>query len=184
MTQEKNRLIDLKLILPASLLILEAVAVIVLVMTGYEITQFLLLIFILLGVFLIFQVVQQLAARWRIRQAMTKIKEGQALADAGENLRAIRLWKSLLFSLPEESYFDVLERMAAAYEQENMNEALLQVEAIQAESKGFFKRTRNLHQATPQDRQNWKARALELQKMIQALPEEPGQKLSDTQPEK
>lgn len=183
MSEENKRPLDFKLILPSSLLILESIVVIVLITTGYEVTQILLFLFILIGAFLVFQVGRQLIARWRINQAVTKIKEGQALADAGENLRALRLWKSLLFSLPEESFFDVLQHMTTAYEDENMHEAIHQVRAIQAESRSFFEMTRNLRKATPQDRRDWKSRAFELQNMIKALPEKPGQDLSDTQPE-
>lgn len=183
MNKENKKPLELNLILPLSLLILEAIIVIVLLATGYEITQFLLFFFILLGVFLVYQIGRHLAAKWRINQALTKIKEGQALADAGKQMEAIKLWKSLLFSLPQEHFIDVLQRMKAAYENRNMDEALQQIKAIQAESKDFFKMTRNLRKATPQDRRNWQARAFELQKMVNALPEEPGQDLSDTKPE-
>jgi len=183
MIEQNRKPFDLSLILPLFLLILEVVAIVVLVTTGYEITQFFVFFFILLGAFLVFQVGRQLFARWRIRQAVTKVKEGQALAEAGENLRAIRLWKCLLFSLPKEQFLDVLHRMETIYEEEHMDEAVQQVQAIQAESKEFFEMTRNLRKATPQDRRNWKALALELQKMIKALPEEPGLDLSDTKPE-
>jgi ABC-type multidrug transport system fused ATPase/permease subunit len=182
MTQENENALDLNLFLPLSLLILEVVAIVVLAATGYEITQFLMLAFILLGVFLIFQVGRQLFARWRNHQTVTKVQEGQALADAGENLRAIRLWKSLLFSLPKERFFDVLNRMKTIYEDENMEAAIQQVQAIQEESEEFYEMTRNLRKATTQDRENWKSQAFKLQKMIHALPEEPGQDLSDTKP--
>ena len=184
MNDDNQKTLDLRLILPSSLLILEAVALIILLASGYEITQFLLLFFILLGAFLVFQVGRQLVARWRFRQAVTKIKEGQALADAGKNLQAIQLWKSLLLSLPKEHFIDVLQRMETAYDDENMNEAFQQVEAILAESKDFFKLTNKRRKATAQDRRDWKAQAFKLQKMIKVLPEEPGQDLSDTNPEK
>ncbi len=183
MNEENNRLFELNLILPLSLLILEIIVIIVLVASGYEITQFLLFFFILLGAFLILQVGRQLMAKWRINQAITKIKEGQALVEAGQHLQAIKLWKSMLFSLPQEHFFDVLKRIESAYEEKNMNEAIQQVQAIQAESKDFFEMTRNLRKGTPQDRRNWQTRAFELQNMIKALPEEPGQDLSDTKPE-
>jgi len=183
MSEQSKLPLDLNLILPAALLILEVIAIIILVLTGYKITQFLLIFFILLGAFLVFQVGRQLFARWRIHQAVTKVKEGQMLADAGKNLRAVRLWKSLLFSLPEKGFFDVLQRIASAYKEEDMPEAVQQAHAIQAESRGFFEMTRNLRKATPKDRRNWKARALELQKMIKALPEKPGQDFTDTKPE-
>ena len=175
--------LDLSLILPLTLLILEAVVIIVLVATGYEITQTLLILFILLGVYLIYQIGRQLVGRWRINQAVTKIKEGKALADAGQNLQALQLWKSLLYTLPEEQFSEVLQRMASAYKDENMQEAVQQVQAIQSASKDFFEMSRNLRKATQQDRRDWQAMAYELQKMIKALPEEPGQDLSDTIPE-
>lgn len=183
MREDKKRNQDLSLILPLVLLILEVVAIIVLVAAGYKITQFLLYFFLILGVFFVYQIGRQLIARWRISQAVTKIKEGQALADAGQHLQAIKLWKSLLLTLPQEQFMDVLNRLQDAYENKNMEEAVQQVQAIQAESKDFFEMSRNLRKATPQDRRNWQARAFELQKMVSALPEEPGQDLSDTQPE-
>ena len=184
MNEDNQRPLDLRLILPLSLLILEAIAMIILVARGYEITQFLLFLFILLGAFLVFQVSRQLVARGRVRQAVTKVKDGQTLADAEKNLQAIQLWKSLLFSLPKNHFKDVLQRMETVYEDENMNEAVQQVQAILAESKDFFKLANKLRKQTPKDRRDWQAQAVKLQKMIKALPEEPGQDLPDTQPDK
>ncbi|MFW5713070.1 MAG: hypothetical protein ACOCYU_00180 [Brevefilum sp.] len=183
MNQDNKRTLDLSLILPLSLLILEIIVIIVLLTSGYEITQFLIFLFILLGAFLVLQVGRQMLNRWRINQAVVKIKEGQILMDAGHNLQAIQLWKSLLFSLPKEHFFDVLQRIESAYEKEEMEEAIQQIQAIKAESKDFFQMTRNLQKATAEDRRDWQARAFKLQNMIKALPEKPGQDLSDTKPE-
>jgi len=183
MDKENKSNLDLSLILPLALLILEAAVIIVLVASGYEITQTLIILFILLGVFLIYQIGRQLVGRWRINQAVTKIKEGQVLADAGKELQAVKLWKSLLYTLPEEQFTEVLQRIESVYENENMQEAVQQAQAIQSASKDFFEMSRNLRKATPQDQRDWRAKAFELQKMIKALPEEPGQDLSDTKPE-
>ena len=181
MNEDKQRSLDLRLILPLSLLILEALAIIILVARGYEITQFLLILFILLGAFLVFQIGRQLVARWRVRQAMTKVKQGRALANAGINLQAIQLWKSLLFRLPKEHFFNVLQPMKTDYEDENMDEAIQQIRAILAESKTHFKLTNKLHKLTAQDQRIWHSKATELQKIIKALPGEPGKDLLDTQ---
>lgn len=183
MTNENKRQLDLSLLLPLSLLILEVVAINILIAAGYEIPQFLLFIFILLAVFLVYRVGRQLFARWRIHRAITKIKEGQALADAGRHRQAIQLWKSLLFTLPQDQFLDVLQRIEAVYNHKNMEDAIQQVQAIHSESRDFFQMTRNLQKATPKDRRQWQAQAVELQNMIKALPEEPGQDLVDTQPE-
>ena len=145
MTPNKEKSVNFSLFLPLALLILEIIAVILLVLTGYEITPFLMFFLILLGVFLLYQIGRQLIARWRINQAVTKIKEAQALADAGELLKAITLWKSLLLSLPEAHFFDVLNRMENAYEKVQMQEAVQQVRAIQSESPAFFEMTRGHH---------------------------------------
>jgi hypothetical protein len=61
-----------------------------------------------------------------------------------------------------------------------MNEAVQQVKAIRSESLNFFEMTRDPQKATAKDRKDWQARALELRKMIKALPTEAGQYLSES----
>jgi hypothetical protein len=180
MQNKKNKKIDWLLILPAGLLLIEAIIVVVLLATGYEITQPMMFFLILLAAFLAFQVWRHLSIRIRVQKAVAKIDEGKALIDSGQPVKAIRLWKELLLSLPRDKYLDVLNMLEDIYGEQKMNEAVQQVKAIRSESLNFFEMTKNSQKATTKDRKDWQARALKLRKMIKALPTEPGQDLSES----
>ena len=180
MVNNTKRKIDWLLILPAGLLLIEGIIVIVLLATGYEITQPMMFFFILLAAFLAFQVWRHLSTRIRVQKAVAKIDEGMALVDSGQPFEAIGLWKELLLSLPRDKYLDVLNMLENTYGEQNIYEAVQQVKAIRSESLNFFEITKNPQKATAKDRKDWQARALELRKMIKALPTEPGQDLSES----
>jgi len=183
MAENNQQRLNLRLILPIALLLVELIVVIVLLVAGYEITTLLTYFFILLAVFLIYQIGRQLILRWRIQRAITKIEDADKLAQAGHTLDAIRLWKSLLFSLPRDHFLSVLSKMKGAYQNQGMEEAVQQINAIHSESVEYFQMINTVEKPTPKDRRDWQARAFELQNMIKALPTEPGQDLSDTKPE-
>jgi tetratricopeptide (TPR) repeat protein len=180
MQNKKNRKIDWLLILPAGLLLIEGISVVVLLATGYEITQPMMFFLLLLAAFLAFQVWQHLSVRIRVQKAVAKIDEGKVFIDSGQPFEAIGLWKELLLSLPRDKYLDVLNMLEDVYGEQNMNEAVQQVKAIRSESLNFFEMTRDPQKATAKDRKDWQARALELRKMIKALPTEAGQDLSES----
>lgn len=180
MVNNTKRKIDWLLILPASLLIIESIIVVVLLAVGYEITQPIMFFFILLAAFLSFQVWRHLSVRIRVKRAVAKIDEGKTLIDSDQPFEAIELWKELLLSLPREKYLDVLNMLGTTYEEQDLNEGVEQVKAIRSESLNFFEMTKNPQKATANDRKDWQARALELRKMIKALPTEPGQDLSES----
>jgi len=162
---------NLSLLLPALVILLEVIVIVVLVTLGYEITQFLLFFFILLGIFLIAQIGQQLYTRWRLKQAIQKLDHAQELLESGQPLEAIKLWKRLLLSLPRDKYLVVLSKMKAVYQDQNMTEAVQQVSAVHSESKKFFSMTQDVKKVTHKDRRAWQNQAYKLRKMINALPE-------------
>jgi len=180
MADEKKRRIDWLLILPASLLLIEAITVVILLATGYEIDQTLMFFLILLAAFLIFQVWRHLSTRLRVQRSVAKIDEGKDLVNSDKPFEAISLCKELLLSLPRDKYLDVLNMLEETYADQDMSEAVQQIKAIRAESLDFFEMTKNAQKATAKDRKNWQARAVELRKMIKALPTEPDQALSES----
>lgn len=180
MADNKNRRIDWLMILPASLLLIESIIVVVLLATGYEINQPMMFFLILLAAFLGFQVWRHLSTRLRVKKAVGQIDDGKALVDSGQPYEAIKLWNELLLSLPRDKYLDVLTLLEETYADQNMTEAVQQVKAIRSESQNFFAMTKNTQKATAKDRKDWQARALELRKMIKALPTEPDQNLSES----
>ncbi len=180
MENKKKNNIDWLIILPASLLLIEAIIVVVLLATGYEIDQALMFFLILLAAFLIFQIWRHLSTRLRVQRSVAKIEEGKDLVDSDQPYEAISLWKELLLSLPRDKYLDVLTLLEETYEEQNMSEAVQQVKAIRAKSVDFFEMTKISQKATAKDRKDWQARALELRKMIKALPTEPDQDLSES----
>lgn len=179
MSEENKKQLNLSLLLPAGLLLLEIIVILVMLATGYEITGFLLSFFILLAFFLIYQIARQQINNWQIKQAVKKIGQGKALADSNQPMQAIKLWKELLLKIPREKYLIVLEMMEETYQEQDMNEAVQQVKAIRSESVEFFEMTQGIERFTRRDQRKWKARAFELRKMIKALPEEKDQNLSD-----
>lgn len=180
MTEKKKNNVDWLLILPASLLLIEGIIVVVLLASGYEINQPMMFFLILITIFLAFQVWRHLLTRLRVKRAIGKIDDGKALVESGQPFKAIKIWKEVLLSLPRDKYLDVLSMLEETYANQNINEAVQQVKAIRSESLNFFEMTRTPKKATANDRKNWKARALELRKMINALPTKPDQDLSES----
>ena len=180
MENDSNIKLDLRLLLPAGLLILETVAFIVLLVIGFEITPLMTFFFIIIGIFLSFQVSRQLALRVRVQKSLDRMKEGKKLIKEGHTFKAIKLWKELLSNLPKSEYKDVLDLLEETYGAQNMNAAVQQVKAIRSESLNFFEKTKNPQKATIHDRREWQTTALEIRKMIKALPTEPNQDLSES----
>ncbi len=172
MTEKKPKGINLQLLVPAALLVLLVVVFVILVVAGYQITQFLFYFFLLLSIFLVYQVARQLFTEWRVKQAIKKINTAESLADSGRPMEAIKVWKSLLFSLPQEEYLVVLKKMQKTYQEQNMIHAVEQVKAIHAESLTFFEMAKSAQRGSPKDKQDWRTQAYELRTKIKALPEE------------
>lgn len=172
MTNGEQKRINLHLVLPAGLLILLIIVFITLILAGFKISQFLFYFFLLMGFFLVYQLVRQLFTEWRVKQAIKKIDEADALVEAGRAMEGIKLWKSLLFSLPQDHYLEVLNKMQETYQAENMVEGVEQVKAIHAESRKFFSMSKSAQRGSPKDKQDWRTQAYELRTMIKALPEE------------
>jgi hypothetical protein len=183
MSVEKNKTINLPLLLPLGLLILEIVAVIVLLGSGYEIPGLLFILLFFLGIFLIYQIYRQLWAKYQMKKAVTAMKNAQESVNAGKPMEAIEQWKRILPNLPREQYLDTLIKMERAYESQDMDNAVQQVRAVQSESIEFFEMSKVAQQFTPKDRRKWQAKAFKLQKMISALPVEKEQDLGDIEPE-
>lgn len=181
MTEKYKKNINLQLLLPISLLILQVIAIAGLLTAGFIITPFMLSFFIIVSLFLIYRITPQLLVMWRVKQAMMKITNAENLAKLGKPMRAIKIWKKSLINLPKDKYLEVLEMIKQTYQEQNMTEAVQQVNAIQSKSAGFFKKIKISKQATRRDQRDWQSRAFELQKMINALPVEEGSDLSDAE---
>ena len=161
------------------MLLIEIVVIVIFLVSGYEITPFLLYFLIFLGIFLIYQIVRQVQFSWQSKRAAKEVEIAESLVKAGKPMEAIKKWKEVLLKLPKNQYLATLSKMEKTYENQEMKEAVQQVKAISSESIEFFEMTRQINRVSPQDRRRWQARAFELKNMIQALPEEKGQDLSD-----
>ncbi|MDF1520591.1 MAG: hypothetical protein P1P73_08935 [Brevefilum sp.] len=179
MSETKKKRTDMLLLLPAGLLVLEGIIVVVLLSTGYEIKESFLYFLLLLAAFLIFQISRQFSRRLRVQKSVGKVKDGKALVDTGHPFEAIKLWKELLLSLPRDKYLEVLDMLEATYENENLAAGVQQIKAIRSESLNFFEMTKIPQRATANDRKAWQTKAMELRKMVKALPTEPDQNLTD-----
>lgn len=179
MSEKEQKQFNMLLVLPAGLLLLEGIIVIVLLALGYEINQSLLFFLVLLAAFLIFQIGRQLSTRLRVQKAIGKVEDGKAMVDSGHPFKAIKLWKNILLSLPRDKYLEVLTLLEKTYEEQSINAALQQVNAIRSESYNLFEKTKIPKNATAKDRKEWRTKALEIKSMIKALPTEPNQDLSD-----
>jgi len=84
-----------------------------------------------------------------------------------------------LLSLPRDKYLAVLDMLEETYGEENLTAGVQQIKAIRNESLNFFEMTKNPQRTTANDRKEWQTKALELRKMVKALPTEPDQGLSD-----
>jgi hypothetical protein len=171
--------INWALLLPIGLLLLEAIAVIVLIISGYEISQVLFFFLIFLAIFLVFQIFRQLSTLWRVKHASSQLMQAQALIDSDQPMEAIKLLKEALFSLTESDYLSALKLMEQTYAKENMDDAVAQINAIHTESVHLFDMRKQVQRFTQQDRHNWQVQADKVRKMIQGLPEETGQSLSE-----
>jgi isoprenylcysteine carboxyl methyltransferase (ICMT) family protein YpbQ len=101
--------INWALLLPIGLLLLEAIAVMVMITSGYEISQVLFFFLIFLAIFLVYQIIRQLSTLWRVKLASSQLTQAQALIDSDQSFLAITLLKEALFSLPESDYLSALK---------------------------------------------------------------------------
>lgn len=170
MTEKNKKTINLQLLLPISLLILQVIALAGLLIAGYVITPFLISFFFMVSLFLIYRISPQLLVMWRVKHAFMKINDAKDLAKLGKPMRAIKIWKKSLLNLPKYKYLEVLEMIKNTYQEQNMTEAVQQVNAIQSKSALFFDKIQISNQATRRDQRDWQAWEFELQKMIHALP--------------
>ena len=172
MTEKTKPSLNWALILPIGLLVIEIIVFFVMRIADLYISEFLFYFFILLALFLIYQISKQLTTTMRVQRALHKFKEAESLAQSGQHFAALRLWKRLLFSLPQDKYLQVLNLMEATYHNLGMAAGEQQVKAIRSESIEFFETARRTEKPTMQDRQNWQRKTLELRAMINALPEQ------------
>jgi hypothetical protein len=160
------------LLMPVLLLLTECIAILVMRLMGYTITHNLLYFFIALGIFLIYRIGKYLIASWRVRNAIRQLNSVDKLIESGQPMEAIRQWKKLLLSLPQDKYLEVLSRMEKVYEQEEMPKAALEVKMVHSESIEFFEALSETNKNKLINRQDWQSRAIALRNMIRALPEE------------
>ena len=172
MTDQQNPKINTALLLPIGLLILEVIAVLVLITTGYEITTSLTIFLIFLGFFLLYQIVRQVIVLVRVRGAVAKMADAKRLADSGKPLEAIKAWKKLLLNLPKEDYLQVLSLVKETYQALEMHRAVQKVKTIQNKSDDFFEMLKNADRYAKEDRRQFQSQAMELRQMIKSLPEE------------
>lgn len=159
------------LLMPIGLLLLEIIVFAVMRLVNFEITQYLFYFFILLGLFLIYQIAKQLITLWRVKSAVKQLEATNQLAESGQAMAAIKQWKKLLMSLPRDKYLEVLALIEATYQKEDMPKAVQQVRLVHSESIEFFELAASTQRATAKDRQEWQNQAYELRNMIKALPE-------------
>ena len=114
MGQNKSS-INWALLIPLGLLLLEAIAVMVMITSGYEISQVLFFFLIFLAIFLVYQIFRQLSTQWRVKHATSQLTQAQALIDSDKPLEAITLLKEALFSLAESDYLTALNLMNDTY---------------------------------------------------------------------
>ncbi|MCB2210410.1 hypothetical protein KQH62_05910 [bacterium] len=160
------------LLLPVGLLVVEIIVVIVLLAMGYEITQYLFFFFVLLALFLLYQIGKQLVMNRRLKKMINEMVAAQELADSGQYLEAVKEWKRLLLLLPREAYLEVLNNLEDAYTQLEMPKAVSQVRTIHSESIEFFSATDEIQKMNMQERQELQKRSNQIRDMIRALPEE------------
>jgi len=172
MTTNTNKKLDINLLLPAGLLILEITAVVVLLVLGYEINIFLIYFLVLLSVFLFYQIFKQWMVRRLIKQAIRKLDDADEASKSNRPTEAMKIIKEVLLSLTRENYLIALSKLEAVYEKEQMKDAVQQTIAIREKSLELFKINETVTKASPNDRRDWQARAVELRDMIDALPVE------------
>ena len=179
MTEQNKTSINWGLVLPIGLLILEAIAVTVLILSGYEISQTLFFFLIFLAIFLAYQIFRQLSIVWRVKNASSQLTQAQAMIDANRPMEATKLLKEALFSLPKVEYLSALKFMEDIYEKQNMDDAVAQTKAVYAESIHLFDMGKQSKRFTQADKHNWQVQADKVRNMIQGLPEASEQSLSE-----
>jgi len=179
LTENKFKRLNGSLLLPIGMLVMEGIVFLVLLATGYEISPLLRNFLLILGAFLVYQIGRQILILINMSKAVSQIDEGDQLVESGQPMRAIKLWKDSLIKLPRQQYQAVLSKLEATYQQENMRHAVQQVKAIRSESDALFSIANEAKRLTAKDRNDWQARSLKIRDMIQALPVEKGQSLSE-----
>ena len=170
MVDNKKRTLNLQIPLPAFLLILEIVAITVLIVNNYEIPALLFFFFVLIGIFLLYQLFRQIAVVRLMKQAKTALSDAEKYIQANMPMEAIKKWKSILLRLPKEQYLNTLAKIEKIYRSENMLAAVEKVKAILKESQNFFMITQNLKQISKPSFREWQTRIIRLRKMISDLP--------------
>jgi hypothetical protein len=180
MDQKNKKPFNPLLIVPIGLLSLIVIVMVVFFIIGYEITTSIVFFFLLLSAFLVMQIIKQVKTRYQVKKAVEDIQKADDLAVDGDIISAIKIWKNLLLTLPKEQYLSVISKLEAAYQKENMDNAVEQTRAIKSKSLKFFNAVQNNKKVSPKDRQEWQTQVKEIRTMVTALPEEPEQSLEDT----
>ncbi|HCU57287.1 MAG TPA: hypothetical protein DF984_03515 [Anaerolineaceae bacterium] len=160
------------LLMPAILLVIECIALIALHQLGYTIPQNLRYVFLALGIFLLFRIFRLLTATLRVKNALRQLKSVDKLVESGQLMTAIKEWKKLLLSLPEDKYLEILNSVEKVYEKEEMLDAVKETKMVQAESIEFFEAISAANNEKLISRQDWQNKAIALRNMIRDLPEE------------
>lgn len=176
MAENKKTQQNWPLLLPIGLLIVEGIVVAIMLLTGFTISQYLFYFFILLGVYLIYQIGKQLFILLRVNNAMKKFTEAKHLAETDKPFEAIKAWKRLLLQLPKEKYLEVLSLLEETYQKLGMAKAVQQTKNLHSESIEFFELTSQKEKPSNKERQTWQLRVNEIRKMIINLPEEENNK--------
>ncbi len=166
------------LLMPAILLLVECIALVALYQMGYTIPQNLRFAFLALGIFLLYRIARHLTTTLRVKTALRQLKSVDKLVESGQMMSAIKEWKKLLLSLPEEKYLEILNRMEKVYEQEEMSNAVKETKMVQAESIEFFEAISAANTGQRISRQDWHDKAISLRNMIRNLPEEKEKQVS------
>ena len=168
----KNKIKELSptLLLPIGLLIFEIVVVLFIKATGREISSTLENILLILGLFLVYQIVQEIVNLVNMSKAVQQIERGDQLVKSGDLTGAIKLWKNLLLKLPRQHFQSVLSKLEVTYQQENMLQAVRQVQMIQSESDALFSATTEEQRMTKKNREAWQVKSLKIRDMIHELP--------------
>jgi hypothetical protein len=159
------------LVFPAVLLILDISAIVILSFLGFSISPIFWGLSTSIGVFLMFQVTQQIWIRRRIRRTNAQLTQANLLTQKGEFIEAILVWKQTLLSLPTDHYLDILNHIQQAYLALDMPEAAQKTLEIKAESLTIFEMIKDIKRLSMQQRYALNQRILALRKSIQELPE-------------
>ena len=156
--------------MPDILLAVEIIAIVFLIINNYTIPSLLFYFFVLIGIFLVYQVLRQIASVRIMKQAKTALSDAEKYINANLPMEAIKKWKSILLRLPKDQYLSTLVKIEKVYKAENMIAAVEKVKAILNESQNFFMTTQNLKQISKQSFREWQSRVTKLREMISDLP--------------